>query len=192
LTACEGAPSAASSSTAGAKPTSTASASAAATTAASARATATASTPSPAASASASAAAASECPEGARKNDEARYCINLPEKKLEVSYEGDKPSQGIREELEVSGERLVITVGPAPAGKTLEQLKEVGAKRMGAERVEGGDLAGGFWNTWKEKDGQHVVEAVVVSKYVITCTHWAREEKNLEAARAVCKSLKTF
>ena len=139
-----------------------------------------------------SAASDSPCPEGARKDDDARYCITLPAKKLAVSYEGDKPAQGIREELEVAGDRLVITVNAAPPGKTVAQLKEDATKRIGASLVESGDLAGGYWTDLKDKDGQHVVEGVVVSKYVITCTHWVRDEKNLEAARAVCKSLKTF
>ncbi len=193
LIACDGASqNAASSSTAAAKSASTAAAPASANKTAATTASSTASAAAPTASASASAAATSDCPDGARKDDDARYCITLPEKKLAVSYEGDKPSQGIREELEIAGDRLVITVGPAPAGKTVAQLKEAADKAMGPSRVDGGDLPNGYWNDRKEKDGQHIVEGVVVSKFIITCTHWVRDEKNLEAARAVCKSLKTF
>ncbi len=109
-----------------------------------------------------------------------------------MSYEGDKPAQGIREELEIAGDRLVITVGPAPAGATAAQMKEAAIKRIGPSLVESGDLTDGYWTDLKDKDGQHIVEATVVSKYVINCMHWVRDEKNLEAARTVCKSLKTY
>ncbi len=191
LAACDGAPagSPAASATAekvSARPASSAAASAPA----SASAQPTASAAAPAASASAS--AAGPCPEGARKDDDARYCITLPAKPLAVSYEGDKPAQGIREELEIAGDRVVITVGPAPAGKTVAQLKEDAIKRIGASLVDSGDLTGGYWTDLKDKDGQHIVEGVVVGKYIITCMHWVRDEKNLGAARAVCQSLKTF
>jgi hypothetical protein len=141
---------------------------------------------------SASGAAASPCPEGARKDDDARYCILLPKKKLAVSYEGDKPSKGIREELEIAGDRVVITIDPAPAGKTVAQLKADALTRIGSELVESGDLSRGYWTDLKDKNGQHIVEGVVVSKYVISCMHWVRDEKNLPAARAVCQSLTTF
>ena len=49
---------------------------------------------------SASAAAASPCPDGARKDEKARYCITLPAKILAISYTGDKPEAGIEEEVE--------------------------------------------------------------------------------------------
>jgi hypothetical protein len=190
LAACDGAPADTATSTSAAskassRPAATASASASAST------LPTASASAPAASSSAS-AAAGPCPEGARKDDDARYCITLPAKPLAVSYEGDKPAQGIREELEIAGDRLVITVGPAPAGQTALQLKEAALKRIGASLVESGDLPSGYWTDLKDKDGQHIVEGVVVGKFIITCTHWVRDEKSLAAARAICQSLKTF
>lgn len=144
------------------------------------------------ASASASAAAGGSCAPGARKDDDARYCITLPAKKLAVSYEGDKPAAGIREELEIAGDRVVITVERAPAGKTVAQLKEAALKRIGDGLVESGDLTKGYWTDLKDKAGQHIVEGVVVGKFQITCTHWVKDEKNLAAARAVCQSLSTF
>ncbi|HTJ82832.1 MAG TPA: hypothetical protein VL400_14020 [Polyangiaceae bacterium] len=180
----------ASSSSAAAKPSSSAATSASAATPATASATAGSTGAVPAPSAAASAAADADCPAGARKNEEARYCITLPEKKLAVSYEGDAPAQGIREELEIGGNRVVITVGAAPK-MTVAQLRDDTLKRIGANRVDGGDLPNGFWNDSKDGTG-HIVEAVVVSKYIITCTHWVREEKDLDGARALCKSLKTF
>lgn len=144
------------------------------------------------ASTASSSAAASPCPEGARKNDDARYCITLPAKKLAVSYEGDSPSQGIREELEIAGDRVVITVGPARAGQTVASLKEAALKRIGAALVESGDLTNGYWTDLKGKGGEHIIEGVVVSTYVITCTYWVADDKNVEAARMVCRSLRTF
>lgn len=155
-----------------------------------AAASASAKSPAVTASASTSAAASGPCPEGARQNDEARYCITLPPKPLAVSYEGDKPSGGIREELEIAGDRLVITVDPAPRGVNLPQLQADAAAQP--EHVDGGNLEHGYWNDRKDSAGQHIVESLVISRYVITCTHWVRDEKKLEAARAVCKSLKTF
>lgn len=195
LTACDKAPAPEASSGARARPSSGASALVAASASAPAAPSAAASA---SAAAVASAAASSKptgdgpCAAGARKNDDARYCITLPAKVLAVSYEGDKPSQGIREELEVAGDRLVISVAAAPSGKAVAQLKADALKRIGAELVESGDLTSGYWTDLKEKSGQHIVEGVVMSRYLVTCTHWVRDEKNLEAARAVCKSLTTF
>lgn len=146
----------------------------------------------PSASAATSAAPNGPCAAGARKDDEARYCITLPAKKLAVSYEGDKPAAGIREELEIGGDRVVITVERAPSGKTVAQLKEAAVKRIGDGLVESGDLPKGYWTDLKDKAGKHIVEGVVVGKFQITCTHWVRDEKNLAAARAVCQSLATF
>lgn len=151
-----------------------------------------ASSAAPSASAAASAAPSGPCAAGARKDDDARYCITLPAKKLAVSYEGDKPSAGIREELEIAGDRVVITVERAPAGKSVAQLKEAAIKRIGDLLVESGDLPKGYWTDLKEKSGQHIVQGVVVGKFEITCMHWVKDEKNLAAARAVCQSLTTF
>jgi hypothetical protein len=117
----------------------------------------------------------------------------LPAKKpLEVSYEGDKPSKGIREELSVSGDRLVITVNAAPKGKAVAQLKKEAAGRFGKSLVDSGDLTNGYWIDSKDAKGEHIVEGVVVGTYLVTCTHWVADEKNLPAALAVCRSLTTF
>ncbi len=145
----------------------------------------------PSASASAAPAAASPCPEGARKNDDAHYCITLPEKRLAVSYEGDSPDQGIREELEIAGDRVVITVDPAK-GKTAASMKAAATKRLGSSLADSGDLTDGYWTDAKNEDGGHIIQGVVVSKYVITCTYWVSDEAKLETAGKVCKSLKTF
>jgi hypothetical protein len=145
------------------------------------------------ASASAGAATASRCAPGARQDDDARYCITLPAKKpLAISYEGDKPSKGIREELEVAGDRLVLTVDAAPKGKTVAQLKKEAAARFGESLVDSGDLTNGYWIDSKDAKGQHIVEGVVVGAYLVTCTHWVRDEQKLPAALAVCRSLTTF
>ncbi len=157
-----------------------------------AAASSTASPPVASASAAPTSAVGSVCAEGARKDDDARYCITLPAKRLAVSYEGDSPGQGIIEELEIAGDRVVIKVGPARAGDTVASLKKAALERIGASLVESGDLSNGYWTDLKSKDGARIINSAVVSKYLITCTHWVADEKNVETARAVCKSLKTF
>ncbi|MEZ4221315.1 MAG: hypothetical protein R3B13_10360 [Polyangiaceae bacterium] len=144
------------------------------------------------ASAAASAAPASPCPEGARKDDKARYCITLPEKRLAVSYDGDDPDQGILEELEIAGDRVLISIEPVGPGETVASLKAAALKRIGPSLVESGDLPNGYWTDLKADDGKRIIAGVVVSKYLIQCTHWASDEKKVEAARAVCTSLRTF
>ena len=148
------------------------------------------SAPPPAASA---AKEASPCPEGARKNDAARYCITLPPNPLAVSYEGDSPAQGIREELEIDGDRVVITIDPAKSGKSAAALKKEAVAELGASLVESGDLPNGYWTDAKNESGDgHIIQGVVVSKYEITCTYWVNKDEKIKDARAVCGSLRTF
>ena len=89
---------------------------------------------------------------------------------------------------------IVLTVNPLPAGLTLASLRKNALEsRENEVIVESGDLPRGFWRDVKsKKDDSHVVTGVVVGKYMISCTISARDEKRLDSARAVCKSLKTF
>jgi hypothetical protein len=93
----------------------------------------------------------------------------------------------------VTHNHFTLTVNPLPAGVTLASLKKNALESKENELVvESGDLPRGFWTDVKKNDNRHVVTGVVVGKYMISCLVSVRDEKALDSARAVCKSLKTF
>lgn len=146
------------------------------------------------ASAVASAGAPGPCPPNAKRYDEPKFCVVLPDKPLDVSYEGG-PSEG-SVELEVKGNVLRFTWVPiARMGKEslraqLERVEE------GYELAGSGDLANGAWSDWRKMgdsaQGKHVVQsAIKTPKLLINC-NYSVDDAQAEQARDVCKSVRAY
>lgn len=143
-----------------------------------------------------SAAAPSGCSKDARRDKAARFCITLGSKVFPVSYSGSSPDEGIEELLDV-GEpkrsvRIVLTRSPAGPVTSVLKLREYSDKPDTPGFVDRGDLPAGYWNEKRESNNQRRVEGVILSgKYVVHCMATG-DEADVETARAVCKSLRTF
>jgi hypothetical protein len=154
----------------------------------------------PAAAASASAApsanAASPCPANAKNYAEPKFCVVLPEKTLDITYEGDEKEGQV--ELEPKGGGVirfswvpVARAGTEPLKAQLERVSD------GYELVESGDLPrGGAWSDWKKASGdektEHVVQSVVKTpKLLINCNYTTTADR-VEEARKTCKSVRGY
>jgi hypothetical protein len=156
-----------------------------------ARASAAVSAAAPAPSAS---AAAGPCLPNAKRYDEPKFCVVLPDKTLDISYEGGPEEGSI--ELEASGDVLRFSWVPvARAGKDsikaeLERVKE------GEELAASGELPGGAWSDIKtvggDGPGKHVVQSLVKTPKLLVNCHFTVEDAEAEPARAVCKSVRAY
>ncbi|NUO51400.1 MAG: hypothetical protein HOV80_21305 [Polyangiaceae bacterium] len=144
----------------------------------------------------ASAAAPSGCSKDARRDKAARFCITLGDKVSPVSYSGSSPDEGIEELLDVGppkkSVRIVLTRSPAGPVTSVLTLREYNDKPDTPGLVDRGDLPAGYWNEKRASNNQRRVEGVILSgKYVVHCMGTG-DEADVETARAVCKSLRTF
>lgn len=152
--------------------------------------------PTPGASGSPSSAAASPCPANAKNYDEPKFCVVLPEKTLDVSYEGDAQQGNIELEPKGGGVLRFSWVPLARAGK--ESLKaQVEHVDDGYELVESGDLSGGgAWSDVKKAGGdeknEHVVQSAVKTKKLLVNCNYSTTAENAAKAREVCKSVRGY
>lgn len=149
----------------------------------------------PAPSTSVSASAAGPCPPSAKRYDDARFCVVLPEKTLDLTYAGDGDEGEVELEDRTGG---VIRFSWVPASRLgsasiKEQLERV---ETGEELVTSGDMPGGAWvDVKKTKDinkGKHLVQSVVKTKKHLVNCHYTVFEEHAEQARAVCRSVREY
>ncbi len=148
-----------------------------------------------AASASAPTPAASPCPADAKRYDEPKFCVVLPEKTLEMGYEGG-PEEGSAQ-LEVGGGG-VLRFSWVPLARLGKESIKAQLERVnkGEELAGSGDIPGGAWSDVKKVDGdqkgKHVVQsAVTTPKLVVNC-HYTVDEAQAAQARAVCESVRAY
>lgn len=149
----------------------------------------------PSAAPSASAATGTgPCPANAKRYDEPKFCIVLPEKTLDVTYEGDEKEGHVELEPKIGGVLRLSWVPVARAGK--ESLKaQLEKVDEGYELVGSGDIPGGAWSDWKksgDEKNQHVVQSVLKTQKLLINCNYAVEESHAEQAREVCKSVRGY
>ncbi len=118
----------------------------------------------------------------------------LPEKTLDISYEGDAKAGNI--ELEARGSVLrfswapVANLGDASLKEALERVQ------AGEELAGSGDLPGGAWSDIKTVDGdhkgKHVIQSTLATQKLLINCNYAVDDAQAEAARAVCKSVRAY
>jgi hypothetical protein len=152
--------------------------------------------PPPSAAAPPSAAPpAGPCPADAKRYDEPRFCVVLPEKTLDITYEGG-PEEGNAELQDRNGG--VLRFSWVPAARAGEQSLEAQVERVGAgeELVASGDIPGGAWSEIKQvgdaASGKRYVQSLTKSQKVLVNCHYTVESEHSEQARAVCKSVRTY
>lgn len=149
----------------------------------------------PAPSTSVSASAAGPCPPSAKRYDDARFCVVLPEKTLDVTYANSGDEGEVLLEDRTGGVIRFSWVPASRLGNTSikEQLERVS---KGEELVASGDMPGGAWVDVKSpkdtSEGKHVVQSVVKTKKHLVNCHYTVSEEHAEQARAVCRSVREY
>ncbi len=144
------------------------------------------------AAATASAAPAPPCPEGARRDEDARYCIVFGAKPLAISYEGDSPAQGIEEKLEVNGIDVMLVQGPA-RGQTVASLQASHKPDEPKLTSHSALPDGSFARYHDEQRGTHSALAKIISgKFLITCSASTQDAEKAEQAASICQSLRAY
>ena len=151
---------------------------------------AAASAPAPSAS-----AALGPCPPNAKRYDEPKFCVVLPEKTLDISYEGGA-EEGTIELHDKSGS--VIRFSWVPVARLGNESIKAQLERVkpGEELVGSGDIPRGAWSDVRKVDGEqkgeHVVQSVTKTQKLLINCHYTVEEARSEPARAVCKSVRAY
>lgn len=133
------------------------------------------------------------CPSGMKRLDNLEFCVKLPEKYLNVTWEESNGSGQMELEDSITKERLEFAWNPLTNFKNKSLLELVRKPLIPRyELVESGETTDGAWSDVKSPQGEHLIRSMTKgTKYVLTCAYSAKEE-HVEAGRAVCKSVKKY
>lgn len=152
----------------------------------------------PSASAAAAPVAAGPCPPNAKRYDTPKFCVVLPEKTLDITYEEYDASGDV--EVEAPGGTLRFHWEPTKAMSRAALKKEMERADDGWKLVSSGEIPGGAWSEIEKaagdeagtSSGEHVVRSVTATKKLDILCHYSVKAEHVEQARATCQSVRTY